>query len=169
MLASLVNAHVHCCLEKKKKQAILMVTNRAKLKKKYSTMAYSTALIEWGMSMGPSFKGCPWYIVILLSAKKHAVKEGKSSNCWMLCIYDLIPEWSCRVSLLVFINTHTCTRAYIWMYVCTCMHSYMYTHIHMNVNINIYIGFYVKIYKLHIYKFNTSFNPRFKIVERFRK
>ena len=46
MLASLVNAHVHCCLEKKKKQAILMVTNRAKLKKKYSTMAYSTALIK---------------------------------------------------------------------------------------------------------------------------
>lgn len=25
--------------------------------------------------MGPSFKGCPWYIV---KSKKHAVKEGKT-------------------------------------------------------------------------------------------
>lgn len=135
MLASLINAHVHCCLEKKKKQAILMFTNRAKLNKlQYNGIFYSLDK-EWGMPMGPSFKGCPWSAVKCKKACCERREKIQIVECYV-CLISFLSDPAC-VSSPVFRNMHTCTHAYLWMYTCTCTHSY--THIHDNVNMNMYM------------------------------
>ena len=116
-------------------------------------MEYSTDLIKSEV--------CQWVLAskavhgILLRLKNMLWKKEKHSNCWMLCLYDLISEWSCLYELPciyehahmytgIHMNVHLQLHVRIYVYMYTCESEYKY----------LYMCFYVKIYKLHIYKFH---------------